>query len=203
LRLGENLGEERGFRSRYGCRESQANFRANDSRYREHPYEFLTWADPDRSTKDFPLETSLWKLSGVFVRQVASEGKAPSRVAFGIIIVADTSPIHYLIRIEEIDILPKMYGSVVVPQTGGEELVGCRRHSWFDLGSIILPTWLDVRSPLVAPDSSLALRFTLATELHADQLIVDDRERRREAERRGIAVIGTLDVLREAATSSY
>jgi predicted nucleic acid-binding protein len=33
------------------------------------------------------------------------------------IVVADTSPINYLILIEEIDILPKMYGSVVVPQT--------------------------------------------------------------------------------------
>jgi len=42
--------------------------------------------------------------------------------------------------------------------------------------------------------------IVLAAELHADQLIVDDREGRREAERRGIPVIGTLGVLREAAT---
>lgn len=34
----------------------------------------------------------------------------------------------------------------------------------------------------------------------ADQLIVDDREGRREAEHRGIPAIGTLGVLREAAT---
>jgi len=40
----------------------------------------------------------------------------------------------------------------------------------------------------------------LAMELRADQLIVDDREGRREAERRGIPVIGTLGVLREAAS---
>jgi predicted nucleic acid-binding protein len=39
------------------------------------------------------------------------------------IVVADTSPINYLILIGEIDILPKMYGSVVVPQTVREELV--------------------------------------------------------------------------------
>jgi predicted nucleic acid-binding protein len=37
-------------------------------------------------------------------------------------------------------------------------------------------------------------------ELQADQLVVDDREGRREAERRAIPVIGTLGVLREAAT---
>jgi len=56
------------------------------------------------------------------------------------------------------------------------------------------------------PDSSLAKldagerdAITLATELQADRIIVDGREGRREAERRGIRVIGTLGVLREAA----
>ena len=57
------------------------------------------------------------------------------------------------------------------------------------------------------PDAALAKldlgerdAITLATELQADQLIIDDREGRREAERRAIPVIGTLGVLREAAT---
>ena len=123
------------------------------------------------------------------------------------IVVADTSPINYLILIKEIDILPKMYGSVVVPQTVREELVRASApqlvRSWLDH----LPIWLEVRSPVAVPDSSLAKldagerdAITLATELHADQLIVDDREGRREAERRGIPVMGTLGVLREAAT---
>jgi len=105
------------------------------------------------------------------------------------IVVADTSPINYLILIKEIDILPKMYGSVVVPQTVREELVRASApqlvRSWLDH----LPIWLEVRSPVAVPDSSLAKldagerdAITLATELHADQLIVDDREGRREAE---------------------
>jgi hypothetical protein len=40
----------------------------------------------------------------------------------------------------------------------------------------------------------------LARKLKADQLIVADRQGRREAEKRGILVIGTLGVMREAAT---
>ena len=115
--------------------------------------------------------------------------------------------INYLILIQEIDILPKMYGSVVVPQTVREELVRLSSpqlvRSWIDH----LPIWLEVRSPLAPPDSSLAKldagerdAIMLATELQADQLIVDDREGRREAEQRGIPVIGTVGVLREAAT---
>jgi predicted nucleic acid-binding protein len=120
---------------------------------------------------------------------------------------SDTSPINYLILINEVDILPKMYGRVVVPQAVREELVRTSApqlvRSWVDH----LPIWLEVRSPLAVSDSSLAKldagerdAITLATELNSDQLIVDDREGRREAERRGIPVIGTLGVLREAAT---
>ena len=53
------------------------------------------------------------------------------------IVITDRSPINYPILIKEIDILPKMYGCVVFPQTVREELCGRRHHSWFDLGSII------------------------------------------------------------------
>ena len=81
-----------------------------------------------------------------------------------------------------------------------------RHHSWFRSLINKLPSWLEVRSPLAVPDSSLAKldagerdAIMLAMELHADQLIVDEREGRRAAERRGIPVIGTLGVLREAA----
>jgi len=122
------------------------------------------------------------------------------------IVVADTFPINYLILIQEIAVLPKIYGRVVVPQTVREELgrVSAPKlvRSWMDH----LPVWLEVRSPSIAPDSSLAKldagehdAIVLAAELHADQLIVDEREGRREAERRGIPVIGTLGGLREAA----
>jgi len=39
------------------------------------------------------------------------------------IVVADTSPINYLILIEEIDILTKMYGRVVIPRAVRDELL--------------------------------------------------------------------------------
>jgi predicted nucleic acid-binding protein len=71
-------------------------------------------------------------------------------------VVADTSPINYLILIQEIDILPKLYGCVVIPQTVREELVRPSApqlvRSWIDH----LPVWLEVRSAFAMPDSSLA-----------------------------------------------
>jgi predicted nucleic acid-binding protein len=122
------------------------------------------------------------------------------------IVVADTSPVNYLILIQEIDVLPKIYGRVVIPQTVREELVRASApqlvRSWME----DQPAWLEVRSPVSAPDLSLAKldagerdAIMLSTELNADELIIDEREGRREAERRGIPVIGTLGVLREAA----
>ncbi|MGB7845844.1 MAG: DUF3368 domain-containing protein [Candidatus Acidiferrum sp.] len=123
------------------------------------------------------------------------------------IVVADTSPINYLLLIKEIDILPKMYGTVVIPRAVQEELLRPVApeivRAWID-GA---PAWLEIRSPIDAPDSSLANldpgerdAIMLATELRADQLIVDDREGRKRAQERRIPVIGTLGVLKEAAS---
>ncbi|MGC1647913.1 MAG: hypothetical protein WA741_18990, partial [Candidatus Sulfotelmatobacter sp.] len=115
------------------------------------------------------------------------------------IVVADTSPINYLILIEEIDILRQMYGTVVIPPAVRRELLRpsapeiVRRY----IGQ--LPAWLEVRSPSNPPELSLVAldpgerdAIMLATELHADQLIVDDRQGRNEARKRGIPVMGTL-----------
>jgi predicted nucleic acid-binding protein len=123
------------------------------------------------------------------------------------IVIADTSPINYLVLIEEIGILPRMYGRVVIPHTVREELMRASAPHMVRAWVGDPPVWLEVLSPLAVPDSALAKldlgerdAITLAMELEADQLIVDDREGRREAERRAIPVIGTLGVLREAAT---
>jgi predicted nucleic acid-binding protein len=38
------------------------------------------------------------------------------------IIVSDTSPINYLVLIREIELLPKLFGEVVIPQAVLDEL---------------------------------------------------------------------------------
>ena len=123
------------------------------------------------------------------------------------IVVADTSPINYLVLIKEIEILPRLYGKVVIPQTVREELLHPVAAEIVRTWTAQAPAWLEIRTPAKSPDPSLARldpgegdAIMLAAELHADQLIVDDREGRRLAEERGITVIGTLGVLKEAAT---
>lgn len=123
------------------------------------------------------------------------------------IVIADTSPINYLVLIKEIEILPKLYGKVVIPQAVREELLRPVTPEIVRTWTAQEPAWLEIRTPANIADSSLARldpgerdAIMLAAELCADQLIVDDREGRRLAEERGIPVIGTLGVLKEAAT---
>ncbi len=100
-----------------------------------------------------------------------------------------------------------MYGKVVIPRGVHEELLRPVAPEIVRFWIGAAPAWLEIRAPANAPDSSLAKRdpgerdaIMLATELRADQLIVDDREGRKHAEERRIPVIGTLGVLKEAAT---
>jgi predicted nucleic acid-binding protein len=122
------------------------------------------------------------------------------------IVVADTTPINYLILIEEIDILAKLYGRVVIPRVVREELQRPRTpvkvREWTERP----PAWLDVRTCSSVSDPALTrldagerAAITLAEELVAEQLIVDDPFARRIAESRGLSVIGTVGVLQEAA----
>jgi predicted nucleic acid-binding protein len=113
------------------------------------------------------------------------------------IVVADTSPINYLILIGEIEILTEMYGRVVIPHAVREELLRPSAPEIVRAWTSQLPIWLEVHTPLNAPDASLAMldpgerdAIVLAGELRADQMIVDDRQGRQEAEKRGILVFG-------------
>ena len=122
------------------------------------------------------------------------------------IVVADTTPINYLILIGEIDVLARLYGRVIIPQAVHEELTRLRTPESVRAWIAQPPDWLEILVPARIPDSALAKldagerdAITLAEELCADQLIVDELLGRREAERRGLSVIGTIGVLREAS----
>jgi predicted nucleic acid-binding protein len=122
------------------------------------------------------------------------------------IVVADTTPINYLILIEEIDILRRMYGRVLLPQAVCSELLRSEAPQSVRIWMEQVPNWVEVRAPAGASDASLVRlgdgereAILLAEELVCDQLIVDEALGRRIAEERGLPVIGTVGVLREAA----
>jgi predicted nucleic acid-binding protein len=117
------------------------------------------------------------------------------------IVVADTSPINYLIGINEIAVLPKLYGAVIIPPAVRDELSADRAPEIVRRWIASPPAWLEIRKPTMDPDAELLAAdldageldaILLAQELAASELILDDMDGRKEAERRHIHAIGTL-----------
>jgi predicted nucleic acid-binding protein len=120
------------------------------------------------------------------------------------LVVADTSPLRYLVVIQAIEILPLLYERVVVPQAVLTELQHPRSPHAVRAWLATPPAWVEVRQPQqrtrlarLGPGEQDAIH--LAEELHADLVLMDDEDGRIEAERRAMAVIGTLGVLERAA----
>jgi predicted nucleic acid-binding protein len=115
------------------------------------------------------------------------------------IIISDTSCLIILKKINQLEILTKLYSKVwVTPevlQEFGEELVGIevRRASDNNL--------IQVFSRMV--DLGEASALALAIETKNSLLILDDKKARKLAETLGLATTGTLGVLLKAKRSGY
>jgi predicted nucleic acid-binding protein len=125
-------------------------------------------------------------------------------------VVADTAPLNYLVLIAAVEILPRLYESVWIPQAVREELA--HRNTPEQVRNWIAqpPSWLIVRSETLPIDSALlrldpgeSQAIALATGLPAALLLIDDRQGGIEARRRGLKTVGTLGVLDEAASRGW
>jgi len=121
------------------------------------------------------------------------------------IVVADTSPINYLILLGHIGILERLYGKILIPHAVLDELLSRKAPPSVQTWARNLPTWLEVLSPstrysiqIENLDPGETEAIALAQELHADLLLIDEAAGRSEAIKRRIPTIGTLGVLREA-----
>ena len=105
-------------------------------------------------------------------------------MAPAMVVVADTSPINYLVLIAQIDFLVVLYGRILIPPAVLAEL----RHplapkpvrEW----AAGAPALLEVVSPkrkLVLPklDEGETEAIALATGVHASALLIDERAGRR------------------------
>lgn len=120
------------------------------------------------------------------------------------IIVSDTSPINYLVLIREIELLPKLFGKVIIPQAVLDELKqeGTPEavKNWIDSN----PNWLEIQNakaidPTITLGAGEREAISLAVELNADLVLIDDRKARRAAIERGLNVAGTINILESAS----
>jgi len=126
------------------------------------------------------------------------------------IVVADTSPLRYLILIDHTHVLPALYGHVLIPPAVSAELGRQRTPDLVRAWLAQPPSWLEVRAPQSPPVGLLPHlgmgereAIALAEELAADAVLLDDRPARLEAERRHLNVLGTLRVLADAAELGF
>lgn len=126
------------------------------------------------------------------------------------IVVADTSPLNYLIRIGQADILNSIYGSVVAPPAVLVEMQHSEAPDEVRSWAAAPPRWLQ-EIPVQRVDESLPVELgagereaiSLAMELRADVLLIDEYAGRREAEARHLPVPGTLAVLLQGSLRGY
>ena len=120
------------------------------------------------------------------------------------IVVADTSPLIVLSKIGEIQILPALFGEVLIPPDVKAELAaGSKDQAAHDLAARP-PTWLVERTPsqpqkILGLDAGELAAISLALELNADFLLIDDIAGRKAAAQRQVRITGTIGVLEMAA----
>jgi predicted nucleic acid-binding protein len=111
------------------------------------------------------------------------------------IIVSNTSPINYLILIGHINLLPELFGAIIIPQAVYSELSDASAPSPVQTWIATPPDWLKIQSISQSSDAILDLlapgereAILLAQELNADLLLLDDMKARRTATERGFAI---------------
>jgi predicted nucleic acid-binding protein len=122
------------------------------------------------------------------------------------LVVADTSPVFYLLSIGQIDLLPLIFGRILVPDEAYRELSHPTAPEILRRWTVECPDWLEVNPVGPTDDDALltlgageraAIALALAT--HADLILIDERKGTSAALAKGLEVTGTLGILRLAA----
>jgi predicted nucleic acid-binding protein len=124
------------------------------------------------------------------------------------LVVADTSPLNYLVLIGCIDILPQLHQKVLIPSAVRRELLSASAPLSVREWAVNLPDWVEEinSSPEYLDDPELdALHdgeraaLALAASRQPIFLLMDEWRARSVAIRKGFPVIGTLGILDQAA----
>src|SRR5437667_12818370 len=109
------------------------------------------------------------------------------------LVVADNTPLRYLILLGYVDILPALYGRMLIPQAVWQELQHPHTPVLVRSWMANVPSWLEVVQAVGGADAALAEldagerdAILLAQERHADLLVIDEDDGYGEATRRGL-----------------
>jgi predicted nucleic acid-binding protein len=119
------------------------------------------------------------------------------------IVVSDTSCLSALLRVGQLSLLHAVFGTIIIPKKVAEELLRLKAFD-IDLSEFSNAAWIEINTPKDIPllqrlllrlDEGEAHAITLAVELAADWLIIDELKGRKAAESLSINFIGLAGVL--------
>jgi predicted nucleic acid-binding protein len=124
-------------------------------------------------------------------------------------VVSNAGPLIHLSWIGQLDLLQQLYNEFIVPARVREEVLQADEDvpGVSELRSAFATGWIHVhlvesRKDVEALESFLdageSEAIVLAREAQADIVLLDDRRARREAERQGFPISGTVGILQSA-----
>jgi predicted nucleic acid-binding protein len=126
------------------------------------------------------------------------------------IVVSNTTPLRYLIEIDEVHILEKLFGRVIISEKVREELQGKKTPQIVKLWIQSPPSWLEVRHAnpsLFTPEKRIQegerQAIALTIELKPNALLIDDADAMKEAARLSLPFMRTLRVMEEASKQGF
>ena len=121
------------------------------------------------------------------------------------ILIADSSPLIALARIDELDLLPRLYSKILIPPMVWEEIT-VRGKDRPGAKKVSQASWLEIQSPdpflveraSILVDAGEAEAIALVQNSPDSLVLLDDSRARRVAKRLGLKMIGTVGLLLRA-----
>ncbi len=122
-------------------------------------------------------------------------------------VMTNTTPLIALSNINQLELLQKLYGTIIIPQAVMDEIIQdparkrVRGASWIKVEQIQDQSQKDIfRARLHAGEVEVMI---LAREMKADLVIMDDAAAKKTAKFLGLNVTGSLGVLLKAKREGY
>ena len=127
------------------------------------------------------------------------------------IVISDTSVICNLFLVGYLDLIPKLFGEVLIPSKVYDELLELEKFN-FNITPILQADFIEIKSPtnksavkelLLELDEGEAEAIVLAMEVEADILLIDESKGRMIATNLGLEITGVLGILLQSKKGGH
>jgi len=124
------------------------------------------------------------------------------------IVVSDTTPLITLMKVNQLDLLEKLFDNVKIPKSVYAELTEnplyqeeaeyIKRSAFIGISTVNDTKSVSLLRKAAGLDKGESEAIILTEEIFADLLLMDERKGRLVAKQMGIAIVGTLGILLSA-----